>query len=184
MESLRGAGETSSGDGRQRHSLINAAGDRFTFETGYPPMDSTEPSVKDRYRVGQPLPSGADQWLRLPLSRPTAILYGSNTRLPTQMKGIAVRSILVGGVILALAAFASQSVAQSSGTANTTPQYRESKPKNNPQIAAEFVAKNAARRQAAKEAAMRLGSMPNCMELDFQHRCVLMPEAAGYSGSL
>jgi hypothetical protein len=71
------------------------------------------------------------------------------------MKGIAMRNILVCGVILALAAFASQSVAQSSGTANSTPQYRESKPKNDPQIAAEIAAKNAARRQAAKEAARR-----------------------------
>ena len=67
-----------------------------------------------------------------------------------------MKNVLVGVLVLSMSAVASQVAAQSSGTANSTPQFRESKPKNNGQVAAEFAGKNAARREAAKEAAKRL----------------------------
>lgn len=46
--------------GRQRtvervvsgHSVIDHSSDRFTAKTGYSQMDSTNPSVKCRFRVG------------------------------------------------------------------------------------------------------------------------------------
>ena len=50
---------------------------------------------------------------------------------------------------------ASVSQAQNSGTANSTPQYRERSEKSNAQIAAEYTAKASAKARAAREAAAR-----------------------------
>ena len=35
------------------HSVFEQANDRFTYKTGYLPVDGSKPSVKDRFRMGR-----------------------------------------------------------------------------------------------------------------------------------